>query len=168
MIILFEDFENKPNLNSVSEDFWNMVRIADWNSVIEGYKKNPTIDELHRNFFKDAQGRIFLKYSFDQIKQFEIEYDNIYYDIYDYFEKTWLDDKYRRFMPSEDGYVDLISSVIGKGKSFLQKCIDNKNIFIKMAKNDDDYAENFKYLLIVDQEEYEKIKFDYMGKSYNL
>ena len=167
MITLFEEFENKPNLNSVSKDFWDMVRIANWSSVIDGYKNNPSINNLHRSFFEDAQGRIFLKYSYSQIKQFENEYDNIYYQLYDYFKSTWLDDKYNKFMPSDDGYSDLLSSIIGKGKYFVQKCINNTDFFVRMAESDD-YVENFQYLFMVNEEEYKKLKFDYMGKSYNL
>ena len=38
MIKLFEDFKSKPDVNSVSDEFWKMVKIADWDAVIKGFK----------------------------------------------------------------------------------------------------------------------------------
>ena len=57
------------------------------------------------------------------------------------------------------------------GKEFTQKCIDDKNNFIKLAK-DDYYAENFSYILNPDKEDYNYIinqyPLDKNVKKYNL
>jgi hypothetical protein len=162
MITKFKIFENKeikPNVNSVSPEFWKMVKIADWKSVIKGYHEHPTIDQTHRDFFKNAQARIYTKYDFYQIKQFDAECYLIYQQLYDYFKPIWLDDKYNDYMPSDDGYSDLISSIIGLGKTFTNSCVNDTNKFLKMAK-DDYYVENFTYLFEIDENEYAEIRSD--------
>ena len=53
MIIKFKLFEGnkiKPDVNLISPEFWKMVRISDWKSVIEGYHKYPTINKEHKKF----------------------------------------------------------------------------------------------------------------------
>lgn len=153
----FEDLRKKPDLDIVGSEFWKMVKIVDWKSVIEGYKKHLTIDEKYRDFYKDAQKRLYSKYEFDQIENFGDVCHMIYQQLYEYFEPIWLSDSYNDVMPSDDGYFDLLSSMIGLGKKFTQKCIDNDYYFVKMAK-DDFYVENFKYLFDVDEKEYDEIR----------
>jgi len=175
MITKFKIFEHKvfkPDVNSVSPEFWKMIEIADWKSVIEGYRKHPTIDNTHKDFFNDAQKRIIVKYEFSEIKQFEKECHKIYIQLYRYFESTWLDDKYGKYMPSDDGYGDMLSSVIGLGKKFVINCINDVNLFINMAK-DDYYAENFTYLFFIDEEDYVEIRSEAdplwgAARKYNL
>lgn len=172
MITLFEDFENspmiKPDVNSVSNEFWKMVEIANWNAVIKGYSDNPIINAQHRDFYKDAQLRIYSKYSLEEIKKFHDEYDIIYEQLYDYFHKNFLKGKLN---VHEDGYSDLLSSLIGKGKKFTNTCIEHPKFFNQMGM-DDDYAENFVYLLNVGEKEYFNIKNVYPlerdTKKYNL
>jgi hypothetical protein len=160
-----------PNLDIVDPEFWKMVKIVDWKSVIEGYEKNIPHNEK-RDFYKDAQKRLCSNYEFEQIKKLEIECHKIYTQVYNYFESIWLDDKYSKIMPSDDGYTDLISSMVGLGKKFIQKCIDNDYYFIKMAK-DDFYVENFTYLFYVDYKEYSEIRAEAdplwgAAQKYNL
>lgn len=160
MITLFENYikKQKPDVESVNPELWKMIKIADWDKVIKGYKKHPILgSNLRKDFFKQSQFRIYSKYSFQEIHNFYIEYHNFYMQVYHYFEDIWLDPKYSDIMPSDDGYTDLISSVIGKGKEFTKKCIDNTDIFIKTAKNDD-YVENFGYMLQIDENDYWEIR----------
>ena len=162
MITKFKVFEisayiEKPDVNIVSSEFWRMVKIANWKLVIEGFRSHPTIDQTHRDFYKDAQKRIYTKYDFNKIEEFDDECHEICQQLYDYFYDIWLDEKYNDVMPSDDGYTDLISSVVGLGKRFVTAIINDTDKFVKMAKNNY-YAENFTYLFIVDENEYSEIR----------
>jgi hypothetical protein len=161
MIVLFEKFNNKPDVNSLNPEFWKMVRLANWKGAIKIFKSNTSMNSYSQakkdEYWEQMQGRLYMKYEYDKIKEFEKEYHRIYIQLYDYFNSTWLDKKYYSIMPSDDGYSDLLSSIIGKGKTFTKSCIDNIDNFIKMAK-DDDYMENFVYLLQIDFNEYAEIK----------
>jgi len=153
MITKFDDFKNDnlkmpdPGFNTdiVSDEFWKMVKIANWNAVIQGYKKNPIINDKHREFFKKAQYRVYSKYSYPEVRQFRNECNLIEKKLYDYFKFVWLSKKYNKIMPSDDGYTDLISSIVGKGKTFVKRILQDPKIFLQMAK-DEDYAESFIYL----------------------
>ena len=169
MIKLFEDFKNKPDVNSVSNEFWKMVEIADWDAVIKGFKEHPIIDDEHKNFMKQAEFRIYNKYKFEEIKKFFVDYNFIYDKIYDYFQEIFYNGE---FNVSDDSYSDLISSVIGKGKTWVNKCIEKYKLVKKMAKNDD-FVENFAYILQPSENEYHKTRelFDPQYKDmrkYNL
>lgn len=163
MITRFNDFYI-PNLNSVSKEFWKMTTKVNWKKVIIDYKKidkswhvqsNKKIQEI-----KDrAKGRLCTIYTYEEIKKFDREYDRIYSQLYNYFQRIWLDDKYD-FMPSDDGFSDLLSSIIGSGKYFTKKCINDIRVFLYMAKNNN-YVENFGYLLNIGKEEYIKTKEKY-------
>ena len=160
MITVFENFNNNvvkpPDLNSVSDEFWKMVDIADWNAVIKGYSENPIIDDEHRNFLNEAKFRVYNKYTFNQVQEFHKEYQNIYYKIYEYFELYFMDGEHGVSLGG-DSYTDLMSSVIGKGKDFLTRCIEDYELVTQMAKNND-YAENFEYIFMVSEKEYIDIK----------
>ena len=169
MITNFGEYIKKPETSSVSDDFWKMVRIAKWNEVINGYKENPKIDQTHKDFFELARFRIYSKFSLNKVEKFRQEYDIIYYQLYDWFFSTFSEgDLYL----SDDGYTDFISSIIGKGKIFIKNCIKNNNIVLEMLKSED-YAENFQYLLIVNEKVYDDIKAKYDPlfrdvRKYNL
>ena len=45
----FEQQIPKPNLDSVSPEFWKMVEIADWKQVIDSQKLHPTIDDDYKD-----------------------------------------------------------------------------------------------------------------------
>jgi len=166
MITIFEAYENKPDVNSLSPEFWQMVRIANWKSVFKGRYRNNT------DFYEKIQKRVYLKYDFDEIIKFKKEYQIFYDQLHKYFRSTWLNKKYREVMPSDDGYSDLLSSIIGRGKIFTKKCINDKDVMIEMSRNNE-YAENFGYILQVGEKGYWKIKekFDPFWsdiKSFNL
>lgn len=173
MIILFEKYKNKPDVNTVSPEFWKMVRIADWAKVIKTSKVYGSSSKLDY-VWEQAQKRIFLKYEYDDIVSFSQYYHTFYILLYDYFQPIWLSKKYNSFMPSDDGYSDLLSSIIGMGKTFVKSCIDDTNKFIEVARNED-YVENFGYILDISENEYWDIieKYDpnntrVVAKKYNL
>jgi len=77
-------------------------------------------------------------------------------------------------MPSDDGYSDLLSTIVGMGKRFTEMCIEDTDKFIEVAEKDD-FIENFGYLLQIDEDEYWEIiqKFDpnnirLAAKKYNV
>jgi hypothetical protein len=150
-------FEN-TGLDIVSNKFWKMVDWVDWNSAIIGYGKSKTYHSDYQQWYEQAQYRLFSKYSFDEIQEFKNEYTEIYYNLYDHFEYIM-----NICQCSDDGFMDLISSIIGKGKECVKKCIKDPQLVIKMSK-EDDYMENFGYLFNVDEEEYWEI----LAKKYNL
>lgn len=178
MITRFNDF-NIPDLNSVSKEFWKMTTVVGWKKVIEGFKKNPytwyntrDIHEIRKEISDKAKGRLCTNYTYDEINKFDIEYYKISNQLHDYFQNIRLNNKYSDFMPGDDGFSDLISSIIGRGKFFTKKCINDIKVFLDMAKNHD-YVENFGYLFNIDEEEYIKTKEKYDPlfrdvRKYNL
>lgn len=178
MITKFEKFKSKPNVDSLSPEFWKMVRLANWKGAIKLYKSEPIINSYNQekrdDYWDRIKFRIYSKYDYEKIQEFKSEFDQIYMQLYDYFEDIWLDDEYGSFMPSDDGYTDLISSIIGMGKTFTKLCIDDTDKFVQLAK-DDYYIENFGYLFHDSEEEYWNIiqKYDpnnirLAAKKYNL
>ena len=151
MITLFEGFKKIPNVNSVTPEFWEMVDVADWNSFIEKYN-DETRTIQYKDILNDARYRLYIKYSFDELNEFAMEYNKIYEQFRNYFKSIWIDNN----LMSEDSYSDLISSIIGRGKEFAKNIILNTEVFMRMAKTED-YAENFCYLFSVNKREYDKI-----------
>lgn len=162
-------FENIDITQIVSNKFWKMVNIVDWTSVIEGYRKSPTYHADYVNWYEQAQGRLYSNYTFDEVREFGEEYKDIDYKLYDEFNS--ISDKCH---VSDDGYTDLISSIVGKGKEWVKKCVKEPKLVIKMGKKND-YMENFGYLFGVSQDEYWNIfaKFNpdnirVVARKYNL
>ena len=79
---MFEKYSNKPDVNLVSSEFWKMVLIANWKNVIHDYEHDP-IDR--GKYLENAKAKIYLKYDYEQIKLFYIEYHNFYMKLYEYF-----------------------------------------------------------------------------------
>jgi hypothetical protein len=59
MITIFKKYVKitKPNVNSLSPEFWKVVDLINWKSVIQYYEENPvvnqddeSIDKIHLNF----------------------------------------------------------------------------------------------------------------------
>lgn len=157
MITLFENFKNKPDVNSLSPEFWEMVRIANWKDAIKLYLSDRGIDSYNQEkrdeYWDRMKFRIYSKYDYEKIKEFENEYHQFYMKLYDYFHDIWLDDEYNSFMPSDDGYSDLLSSIIGMGKTITKKCIDDTDKFVTIAR-DGYFIENFGYLFHDSEKEY--------------
>jgi len=171
MVKLFEDFKMRPNVNVASQEFWKMVTLVNWKDVINSSKKTKT-GYKNEESFDNAQKRLVTNYEHEQIIDFIHDYRRIYNSLADFFEDIWLDEKFKKFMPSDDVYSDLISSIIGKGKRFTKTCIENPQMFVDMAKNDD-YVENFIYLLQISKSQYieTRSKYDPLFRDtikYNL
>jgi hypothetical protein len=175
MITSFSDFQ-MPDVNSVSREFWKMTTVVNWKKVIVDYKNadkfsssNREVNENRKKIKELAQKRLCLKYEYEQIKNFEKELQYMYKQLYLYFKKSWLDGK---IDVSDDGYWDLLTSVIGSGKKFTKECLWNPKILSDMAKKNN-YVENFSYLFTIDEKEYIEIKSKYDPlfrdvKKYNI
>lgn len=160
----------KPDVNSVTPEFWKMVQVANWKSMIKSYQNSQepsgSLKIPYMLLLEQPKKRLYFKYDFNELKKFLLQYDIIYYQLYDYF-KSSSDGNI-----GDDSYSDLLSSIIGRGKTFTQKCIQDKLIFYEMISYDD-YVENFRYLLNIDKGEYDEIKEKYDPfyksiKNYNL
>lgn len=166
---LFNEYITKKEIdviiNTCSTEFWSMVKIANWNKVIKTDLsiKNKKVLERKQSF------KIYSKYSFNKIKEFKQEYDDIKSLLYLYFEDYWLGDIIEfddGYDVSDDGFDDLLSSIIGKGKLWVIKCLKNPKIPQQMA-NKYDYAENFGYQLDIDKSKYHEIRSEFDPK-YNI
>lgn len=171
MITNFNKFDKIPDVNSVSNDFWKMVTVTNWKSVIK-IKKNYLLPNVERNLvMRKSKYRVYSKYSFEEVNKFYDVYYVIYDQLYDWFKPIVQNDNIK-FPISDDSYSDLLSSIIGKGKKFVKECVLDTNLFVEMARKRD-YVENFVYILQVNENEYNEIKeeFDPMlrdMKKYNL
>lgn len=169
MITDFDDFR-MPDLNLVSKEFWKMTTVSNWKKVIVDYGKLQKeydrfysnaneLDKKCKEVKEKSAARIYKKYSYQEVRKFRFEYDKIYGELYNYFKGIWLSDE-NEYGPSDDGYSDLLSSMIGSGKRFTNSCINEPMKFIDMAKNRS-YVENFGYKLNPDKEEYDEIRSKY-------
>jgi hypothetical protein len=165
MITIFENFEKttKPNLNNYSEDLFRLIQIADWQQVIN--KNNNR--ELKEIEIEKMKGRIFKKFEYEDFINLSTEYLKLEKELKKYFTSLWLSQD-NPLNVSDDGYWDLISSIIGKGKIFINDCINDKNILIDMAKKEN-YSENFSYIWQTTYKEYVNIrsKYDPLYKDIN-
>ena len=160
---------NKPNVNNYSDEFWKFITVANWNKII---KTKDEFENKDKEEELKLKIRVFKNFEYDTIMNFRKEYDKLTEELYLYFKPTWLDNKYSKFMPSDDGYFDLISSVIGKGEFFIKRCINNHKLFADMAKNNE-YVENFGYIFQTTWKEYDEINTKYYplyrdSKKFNL
>lgn len=139
-----------------NDDFWKMVNFIQWEELI---KKGRT--DYH-TYMPEAKKRLqkYLnilirkeklrkinseKYSENKeilSLQLETDYRLLlgYLDDYfvDYFRKN-------KIGIGDDSYWDLRSTIIGYGKDFLIKCVNDESIAADMAKNHT-YCENFGYI----------------------
>ena len=166
-----------------NDDFWKMVDYINWYNITNFGKTNGTSYHMYiaRKKFKifmnkkirieklnKVNSKIF-KSQDDIFIYYKLTYDKILKMTHDYFYDLWLTGKLN---VSDDGYWDLLSSVIGLGKDFIINCIKDENVLIKMA-DDDYYSENFSYIFKVDEKEYLELKekynpFNMDVRKYNL
>ena len=163
MITNFENF-NIPDLRAASNEFWKMTTVVNWKKVIVDYCKikdekffnNTKENNEKRNKVKElAKKRLVLNYEYSEMKKLHKEYQKIYNQLYNYFNDLDLD-----LGVSDDGYWDLLSSVIGSGKRFTKKCINDPKVLVDMAKNYK-YVENFEYVINMDENDYNVIRDKY-------
>lgn len=159
MITNFENF-NIPDLKAASNEFWKMTTVVNWKKVIVDYCKikddffnNKETNEKRNKVKELAKKRLVLKYEYSEVKRLYKEYEKIYVQLYNYFSELDLG-------VSDDGYWDLLSSVIGSGKRFTKKCINEPKVLVDMAKNYE-YVENFEYVINMDENDYNEIRDKY-------
>ena len=157
MITIFEKYNNKPDVNSVSSEFWKMVEIADWNSAIKYYQGIRFSAKVYVNLFEKVQLELYKKYEYDQIKKFCDELHIFYQELYLYFSEYFEELNPESFDQYSDDFQNLITSTIGKGKKIIKKCIDDPRFLLRIEKSND-YVEGFEDLLDVTETEYWDIK----------
>jgi len=160
MVTLFENYRNRPNIDSDS-NFWEMIDFVNWNQLIKMHNLYPISDE-HSDYFQKLQYKLYKKYDYAKIQKFCTIYNDIYYELYDYFEPIM-----NKLNVSDDDYTDIISSIIGKGKIFTDRCISDDSVIINMVKNDD-YVGNFGYLLQIDYNEYKDVLIEYPKFGFSM
>lgn len=152
MITRFNDFRI-PDVNSVSKEFWKMTTVANWKLVVAKYHKNSMMSHLiYKDLLLGAKKRICKKYTYDEFMAFEKDYQKIYYQLYDDFE-----DISESGYVGDDGYGDLLASIIGCGKMFTKKCIYDHKLVLEIAKKNG-YVEGFQYLFNISKNEFDEIK----------
>ena len=127
--------------------FWEIVNIIDWRMVM-GEKSEITKERLYdaikqverKEKLNKIDGRDYIKIEISYLKEY---YDDILSLLEVYFKPVWLSDDCDG--PSDDGYWDLRSSIIGFGQDFLIRSLGDDKLFLDMAKHHH-YAENFGYI----------------------
>ena len=146
MITTFQIFEKqkvkrpKIKIDWVSPQFWDMVKIVGWSKIPRWTGRG----DVHPS---DVAKKILItNYPLVKIKEFEEEYRKLHKELQQYFwplcKKGWLG-------VSDDGYDDLISSVIGAGKTFTKACMTDDKLLIEFY-TDNKYKENFGYIFHMD------------------
>jgi len=135
MIINFKIFEAKTHqtLSDISPEFWKMTKIVNWPKLIGPHH------------ISTAKMKLIKHYSLNRILKFKSEYDKLYDRLYNYFKDAWLND----MDVSDDGYSDLLSSIIGAGKTFVEKCLMDDDMVISFSKSHK-VKENFGYIFQTD------------------
>lgn len=153
--------ENKSTydvIEYISNDFWKMTEIANWQDFITEMK-NP--DTIYSEELEKVQGRVFKELEYSEIKIFQKEYEILYDYLFTIFYQTHpLDENGKKIYIGDDAYTDLISSIIAFGKDFIKKAIKNKNIIKDMILKEN-YYENFIYILRINKEKYHNIRCKY-------
>lgn len=115
-----------------TEEFWNFVDLVKWKES----------SNYHTKYLLDNISHI---YTWDDMMEFEKIYNNLYKFLDNKLREVWLGDP--GINVSDDGYSDLLSSIIGYGEEFF-KSIINDTTFNKVREmaDDYDYRENFGYI----------------------
>ncbi len=146
----FERVGDYSILNGVSSEFWKMVRISKWNKGI--IEVNKDVYDYNK-ILNRIRGNVYVKYEYHDILKFYNEYTKLNDKLYTYFDK--FHNKYD-YGVGDDGFGDLLSSVIGKGLTFTKNAIKNPKLLSGMK-----YMENFEYILHVNYSEYYEIRKKY-------
>lgn len=146
-----------------NDEFWKMVDYVNWYDLID-FGRNDN----HKEYIMKATDRLH-KFIEKRIRYEKINKIENYIIVNNYFfDSDKLIDEYYRIYKillrstfevfddvfysgelnvSDDGYWDLRSSIIGYGKKFLLKCINDKQLVINIGKNRN-FKENFGYIFI--------------------
>jgi hypothetical protein len=136
-----EEFDNAlanrlryMNRYSATTDFWKFVDLVEWGKCTETYDVHEFYD------IKNVMKRVAPHYNFEKFKQFQKEYQKLYHFISDKFYEVDLE-------VSDDGFTDLMSSVIGFGKKHFMKIIMDESFKkLKKMRHEYNYCENFGYV----------------------
>ena len=122
--------------------FWGVVDAINWQKLIKGSWKNVA---YHQDQYVEKGKEILLTFDVETVQYVEDKYNKLYDNLSKYFQSIWLSDSNREG-PSDDGYTDLMSSMVGFGKDFVIAALNSpRSVFMDMATNDK-YAENFGYI----------------------
>ena len=127
--------------------FWKIVDKINWKLVMEE-KTDVTKERLYnainqfnrKSKLDQIENRDFHKIEIEELKKYYLKLLKL---LEYYFQPVWLSDAVNG--PSDDGYWDLRSSIIGFGKEFLLESLNDDQLFIDMIQ-DNNYAENFGYI----------------------
>jgi hypothetical protein len=118
----------------MNEDkFWDIIEEANWSS---DHSYNRISHEWHEKFNKW------------ELEELEMFIDTKHADIYSRFKSAWLgDDGNGGFDCGDDGFMDLMSEVVGRGKEFYYNITADK---LREMAATGDYFESFSYCLFED------------------
>ena len=127
--------------------FWKIVEKINWRTVMNE-RTEKTKERLYKAINQAERKAKIDKLENRKVERIDIlELKEYYFKLLKllkyYFEPLWLSDACSG--PSDDGYWDLRSSIIGFGKEFLTESLNDDQLFIDMSQNHD-YAENFGYI----------------------
>lgn len=139
-----------------NHDFWKMVNFIQWkeltqNGRVDYHVYMPEAKKRYQKYLnilirKEKLRKINSKKYIDNKEiaslQLETDYRLLLGYLDDYFIEYFQKNK---IGIGDDGYWDLRSTIIGYGKDFLIKCINDESITADMAKNHT-YYENFGYI----------------------
>ena len=117
-----------------NEKLWDLTTFVDWPKFIKDRDEKINFDEL--------RGKVEEK--FGDLTDFSRIYHLIYDKLKEYFEVVWLEDDSKLHV-SDDSYTDLISSIVGNGKDFIKRTLNDDDVVLNMVKNNE-YRENFGYI----------------------
>lgn len=123
-----------------NQKFWDFVDDVNWRETTKEGKA-----DYHTDKFVDKGKEVLNKYDKKDQDYFEDVYQMLLGLLEQYLKEIWLSDE-NEYGPSDDGFWDLRSSIIGYGKEFLLELLKNpEEVFLDMAKNNK-YSENFGYI----------------------
>lgn len=132
---LKKDMFGNVELPEVSDRFWEFVNKVNWRVAGE-YKYDYIIQVISPHF------------TVKEFEQFSNEYDLLYKLAHGMLKEAWLGDP--GLNVSDDGYSDLISTIIGYGKDFyysiLEAHLEGDHTTIREMADNSDYKENFGYV----------------------
>lgn len=125
-------------MKDIKSKFWEFVDFVDW------MKLASSID--FEQFVLDEVAK---KYTWKEFREFDNIYRVYYDELRERLRDIWLSDD-NHFGPSDDGFTDLCSSIVGKGQTFCEfMCSTDDELvykeYLDMAETGD-YYENFGYI----------------------
>ena len=119
-------------MENIEDRFWEMVDQVNW-------IRNP----IYNNSEELVLKYISPNFSWEEYIQFSELYKKYYGELSRSLFNHWI--SLSEYSVSDDGYTDVISSMIGSGKNFYYSSFSSIDLFINMIKSNN-YRENFGYL----------------------